>query len=444
MLERIYKRAEKIASFFLEHSSEFEKVYIVSHKDTDGIAAAALLQITFSQFKKVETKIVSQIYIDTLEELKEEVGDNLVVFSDLGSSFCTAINEKFPYAIILDHHPPEDCEDSYVLNPHLFGYNGAHDLSGAGAAYFFCRDLYPEIKEYSYLAIVGAIGDKQNNPFQGLNREIIKEGKGIFHEKDGNIIIDVLEGHLRDGEYFSSLLNACGTLNKTDLGLQACRGDEVAIKKAKKVLKQYYKEINSALRRIVKNKKKIIEENKNRSAYFIVSPAQVGLTGTLSTRLIDIFNDKPVIFISKKDALKVSVRGTKQLVSQGLHLGEALKNAVGIKGEGGGHDIAAGAKYHGDIEEFIERVDFEIKKQIGDSFLIEGDLTIVYEDGKKAASIAGAIDVDNEKPLKATMIESYSNENEFITRVQSESIGTFKNVFDDILVCVKSSETIEE
>lgn len=442
-MENVQKKAAEIASFFLDNLSKFDKIYIVSHKDTDGITACALLYLTLSRFKKVETKIISQIYLKTLDELKKEVGDNLVVFSDLGSSFCKEISEKFKYYIILDHHPVKNCEGN-VLNPHLFGYNGAYDLSGAGAAYLFCKNLYPEIKKYSHLAIVGAIGDKQNDPFQNLNLEIIKEGKGVFERYGKNIFIENVEDDLRDGEYFSSLVNACGTLNKEYLGLQVCIRNKEAIKKAKEIFKEYDKELNISLEYFLENKDNIIEENKERSAYFIVSDTKRSLTGPLSTLLIKVFNDKPVIVISKRNNLKISARGTKKLVSQGLHLGEALKTAVERKGEGGGHDIASGAVYNGKIEEFIEKVDFEIKKHFKKKFLIEGEITINYKNEKTAASAAEAIDIDNEKPLKATIVESYNNKNEFITLVKSENVGTFKNVIDDILVCIKSSEIMKE
>ncbi|MCD6466681.1 MAG: hypothetical protein J7L10_02010 [Methanomicrobia archaeon] len=442
-MEHIQKKAAEIASFFLNNLSRFDKVYIVSHKDTDGITACALLYLTLTRFKKVETKIIPQIYLKTLDELKKEIGDNLVVFSDLGSSFCREISEKFRYYIILDHHPVKNCKEN-VLNPHLFGYNGAYDLSGAGAAYFFCKNLYPGIKKYSYLAIVGAIGDKQNDPFQNLNLEIIKEGKGIFERYGKNIFIENVEDDLRDGEYFSSLVNACGTLNKADLGLQVCIQNKEAIKEAKKIFEQYDEELNTALKHFLGNKDKIIEENKERSVYFIVSDMKRSLTGPLSTLLIKVFNDKPVIVISKRNNLKISARGTKKLVSQGLHLGEALKTAVSRKGEGGGHDIASGAVYNGKIEEFMEKVDFEIKKQFKKNFLIEGEIIINYEDEETAASTAEAVNVDNEKTLKATLIESYNNKNEFITLIKSENIGTFKNVIDDMLVCIKSSEIMKE
>ncbi|MEA1993238.1 MAG: KEOPS complex subunit Pcc1 [Euryarchaeota archaeon] len=437
------KKAAEISSFFRDNVSEFEKIYIISHNDTDGITACALLRITLSRFKEVEAKMLPQIYSATLEELKEEVGNNLIVFSDLGSSFCSEIAEKFKYSIILDHHPPKDCEGN-VLNPHLFGYNGARDLSGAGAAYLFCKNLYPAIRQYSYLAIVGAIGDKQNEPFQGINLEILKDGKGVFVRNRDNIHIKNVKKDLMNGKYFSSLVNACGTLDKEDLGLQVCLQDEKAIKEAKKLFKTYNNELTEAVQEVLENKEEIVEENKSKSAYFIRSPLEREVTGPLSTLLIEEFNDKPVILISQKETLKVSARGTKELISQGLHLGKALKNAVGRKGEGGGHDIASGAKYHGETEEFIEKLDFEIKKQLGKQFLLDGELIILYDDGEKAASVAEAINVDNEEPLKTTTIESYNKKNEFRTHVRSENIGTFKNVIDDILVCIKSSEIIEE
>jgi len=64
--------------------------------------------------------------------------------------------------------------------------------------------------------------------------------------------------------------------------------------------------------------------------------------------------------------VKVSARGTQELIEKGLNLSIALKKAAGaMGGVGGGHDIAAGATIpKGKEEEFLELLEKEIKNQL--------------------------------------------------------------------------------
>jgi|GEM_PF-77790 len=70
-------------------------------------------------------------------------------------------------------------EVKYHLNPHLFGYNGAHAISGAGCTYLVARALDEQNRDLSALAIVGAVGDLQDSEHRkllGINEEIISDG----------------------------------------------------------------------------------------------------------------------------------------------------------------------------------------------------------------------------------------------------------------------------
>jgi RecJ-like exonuclease len=65
------------------------------------------------------------------------------------------------------------------LNPHLFGFNGATDLSGSGATYLIARAL-GENAELSDLAVVGAVGDLQHvreGRLRAVNRLILDEAE---------------------------------------------------------------------------------------------------------------------------------------------------------------------------------------------------------------------------------------------------------------------------
>jgi RecJ-like exonuclease len=63
----------------------------------------------------------------------------------------------------------------------------------------------------------------------------------------------------------------------------------------------------------------------------------------LSVELLD--NSKPVIGMSRlHNDIKISGRTTREMVSKGVDLGSALRDSSNnFGGQGGGHDIAAGA-----------------------------------------------------------------------------------------------------
>ena len=81
-----------------------------------------------------------------------------------------------------------------------------------------------------------------------------------------------------------------------------------------------------------------------------------------------LFPDKPFITVnSTSDMVKVSGRGTRKLVSQGLDLATVIKSAAeAVGGTGGGHNIASGASIpNGREEEFITIVDQLTGEQLG-------------------------------------------------------------------------------
>ncbi|MFB6209641.1 MAG: DHH family phosphoesterase, partial [Candidatus Nanohaloarchaea archaeon] len=92
--------------------------------------------------------------------------------------------------------------------------------------------------------------------------------------------------------------------------------------------------------------------------------------GTVTTISMSngFFSDVPAILgvaESDKDKIKASCRATKEAVENGLNLGEVMEQVCEeVEGEGGGHSVAAGAKFPRDRkEEFIEKVSNQIKAQ---------------------------------------------------------------------------------
>jgi len=81
-----------------------------------------------------------------------------------------------------------------------------------------------------------------------------------------------------------------------------------------------------------------------------------------------ISRSKPIIAFADKneEAVKVSSRGTHSLVRQGLDLSAVMGEASrAVGGDGGGHDVAAGATVpKGNEEAFIECADELVGEQL--------------------------------------------------------------------------------
>ncbi len=166
-------------------------IRIISHLDADGLSAVSILMKALQRDKrKFVVSIVKQLNETLLKELTIE-DYSYYIFCDLGSSVLNLISEtlKNKKIFILDHHKPELVKGGVVhVNPHLYGINGAKEISGAGVVYFFSKFLNEKNKDLAYLALVGAIGDVQEcKGFSGLNDMILKDAvdTGKIEVKEG-------------------------------------------------------------------------------------------------------------------------------------------------------------------------------------------------------------------------------------------------------------------
>jgi RecJ-like exonuclease len=173
-MEQLLKRARECAHA-LEKQDE---VLIVSHVDADGLASAGIMCCALDRIEKgYEVKIVKKLDPSVLQDVSSA---EAVIFTDLGSGSLDLINDLGPLCVIADHHEPAGRSDTALhLNPHLFGFNGATDLSGSGATYLIARAL-GENADLSDLAVVGAVGDLQHvreGRLRGVNRYILDEAE---------------------------------------------------------------------------------------------------------------------------------------------------------------------------------------------------------------------------------------------------------------------------
>lgn len=155
-------------------------IRIIGHLDADGIAASSILiQALKREDIKFTVSIVRQVDEELLDELQRESYE-VLFFVDLGSGYLDLISTLKKKVFILDHHQIKQVEnlseEIIHLNPNLFGINGTKSISGSGVVYLFCKEFNKRNKDLAHLAIIGAIGDLQeNNGFDGINKLILND-----------------------------------------------------------------------------------------------------------------------------------------------------------------------------------------------------------------------------------------------------------------------------
>jgi RecJ-like exonuclease len=184
-IDRFLASAQEAAKVILAAAQRDGFIHLFSHLDADGIAAAGVmgkaLQRLDAKFRiritqQLDEKILGGIATDKLQ---------LVIFTDFGSGNLELLNQKLPNqkAVILDHHQVNGSASNpnfVQVNPHLFGIDGASDVSGSGVAYFVAKAMNQANIDLAPVALVGALGDMQDKyeqrGLQGLNELIVNDG----------------------------------------------------------------------------------------------------------------------------------------------------------------------------------------------------------------------------------------------------------------------------
>ncbi len=179
----------------------------------------------------------------------------------------------------------------------------------------------------------------------------------------GNVYIlndEKRESPFRDAKEFSTLLNACGRLDRASLGIGVCLGDKKNKEKAMKSLNGYKREIINAIKWYNENKE---DNNVTKGRGYIILNVENNIRGSIVGVLASIisksndFKEKTFI-MSMADMMngyyKVSLRLSGR--NKDIDLREVVKKITdNVGGEAGGHMNAAGAMIkEDDVDRFIK------------------------------------------------------------------------------------------
>ena len=183
-MNRLLELADTTAGRINDWIEANETIFVTSHLDADGLAAAGIIGSALARRNAVfHLRITRQLDKIYLNELATRGSGNFI-FCDLGSGQLHLIKETLKNAeiAILDHHPLADTSipsNIYQLNPHECGFDATFEISGAGVTYLAARHLGGSNEDLAALAVVGALGDMQDrgkkHDLVGLNKNIIVE-----------------------------------------------------------------------------------------------------------------------------------------------------------------------------------------------------------------------------------------------------------------------------
>ncbi|RNJ77353.1 MAG: DHH family phosphoesterase, partial [Nitrosopumilus sp. D6] len=364
--------------------------------------------------------------------------------------------------VVLDHHhiPESETDNERVINAWKYGIDGGTEVCAGGMAYLAASAINEGNLDLSAMAIVSALGDRQDQgerkSFTGKNFEIANGAKerglveidldlllvgretrpladalaftsqpfiegltwnrgaclamldsaGIrlkdggrwrvpaeLDEEEKKQVIEAIakfasgkntteimaemigytytfpkedgRSFLRDGREFSTMLNSCGRINRSSVGMAVCMGDRNKIlREGEGILKEY--------RAMIREYMNILGSQRWRTSVsetcVMVNGEDVvpeTMTGTISSLIAGSPKNagKIVILRTKAEENTVKFSSRKSFgCKSGISLSELMRTgAERFDGMGGGHDAAAGAKITKDkLDDFLRYLDANV------------------------------------------------------------------------------------
>ena len=245
----------------------------------------------------------------------------------------------------------------YCTDPYIPGVSG----SESGAIQFLQQIGVPAKNGSEWRKLVQLDEEEIKKLVSGIVMRRVKEDSP--EDVLGNVYIlsdEKKESPFRDAKEFSTLLNACGRLDKASLGIGACLGDKKTKERAIKHLRGYKREIINAINWYKEGSKGAgVIKGKGYTIINAGNQIRGSIVGTLASIITKSNELKNGTFVmSMADMMnglyKVSLRISGR--RNDVDLREIIKNiTLKVGGEAGGHTFAAGAMIKEElVDDFIK------------------------------------------------------------------------------------------
>ncbi|TFH00907.1 MAG: DHH family phosphoesterase [Nitrosopumilus sp.] len=454
-------------SFFKDKISDCIKsqksISVTTHIDCDGLASGSIItKALIRAGAKCTVRTSKEFSQNVINSLKKDSRDFHIV-TDLGGGFASNLDQSLGEDwIVLDHHQISENEhdNPRVINAWKYDIDGGTEVCAGGMAYLAAMSLDDKNSDLSALAVVAALGDRQDQgerkSFTSKNFEIANTAKELglldidldlllvgretrslpealaftsqpFIEgltwnrdtclsllnssgiqlKDGGrwrvpaelngdekrIIIEEItkfttgknatdimseligytytfpredrRSFLRDGREFSTMLNSCGRVSKSGVGIAICMGDRNKILREGETILSEYRKLIREYMNVLTNERWRISESKTCVMVNGEGIVPETMTGTISSLIAGSPKNSGKIVIlrtkGEENTIKFSSRKSFGCKSP-INLSELMKTgAEKFDGIGGGHNAAAGAKITKDkLNDFLDYLDVNV------------------------------------------------------------------------------------
>ena len=461
------KSLDESLSLFKDKISDSIKseksISVTTHMDCDGLASGSIItKALIRAGAKCTVRTSKEFSKKVVESFKTDSRDFHIV-TDLGGGFANTLDKILEDNwMILDHHqiPEEELDNQNVINAWKYEMDGGSEICAGGMAYLAAVALDEKNSDLSSVAVVSALGDRQDQgerkSFTGKNFEIANTAKelgllemdldlllvgretrplpdalaftsqpfiegltwnrdaclsllnssGIQLKENGrwrvpaeldeeekkNVIESITKftsgknyteimseligytytfpredrrSFLRDGREFSTMLNSCGRINRSGVGMAICMGDrdkilnegETILTDYRKMIREYMNILSSQRWRISESETCVMVNGED------IVPET--MTGTMSSLIAGSPKNagKIVILRTKGEENTIKFSSRKSLgCKSDINLSDLMKTgAQEFDGIGGGHNAAAGAKITKDkLDEFLNYLEVNV------------------------------------------------------------------------------------
>ena len=454
-------------SFFKDKISDCirseKSISVTTHIDCDGLASGSIIaKALIRAGAKCTLRTSKEFSQNVIGSLKEDSRDFHIV-TDLGGGFSNDLDQSLGEEwVVLDHHQilENEHDNPRVINAWKYGIDGGTEICAGGMAYFAAMSLDEKNSDLSALAVVAALGDRQDQgerksftsknfeiantakdlglldidldlllvgretrplpealaftsqPFiEGLTwnrdtclsllnssgiqlkdggrwrvpaelneeekRSVIEEITKFASGKNTTDVMSELIGYtytfpredrrsfLRDGREFSTMLNSCGRISKSGVGMAICMGDRNKILAEGETILSEYRKLIKGYMNVLTNERWRISESETCVMVNGEGIVPETMTGTISSLIAGSPKNSGKIVIlrtkGEENTIKFSSRKSFGCKSP-VNLSELMKTgAKKFDGIGGGHNAAAGAKITKDkLNDFLDYLDVNV------------------------------------------------------------------------------------
>src|SRR5438445_6804915 len=159
-------------------------ISVITHLDCDGITSGSI--VTKSLIRsgaQCTVRTVNEFSKNLINKIKND-SRQFHIITDLVGGFSKDLDNVLGNDwIVVDHHqiPEEEFDDERVINAWKCDIDGGLDVSAGGMAYLVSKDIHKENTDLAWIAVVAALGDRQDRgekkSFTGINLEIAATAK---------------------------------------------------------------------------------------------------------------------------------------------------------------------------------------------------------------------------------------------------------------------------